>query len=135
MINDSNCLIAHHIGCLTDNIEKSIQVYRQIGFENFSEIFYVKAQKVKVTFVEIRKDFYLELVEFDPQNSSLKKIYNSANPYYHVGYLVKNMEDAIAELEQHGFHLVSRFFSEAFNGKSCAFFYSPEMHLVELIEA
>lgn len=127
-------LTAHHFGCLTENIESSIFIYRQMGFQNISEIFSISTQKVRVCFIETGSNVYLELVEFNPDNASLGKIFKSKNPYYHVGYLVDNISDAILHLKTSGFYLINQFSSEAFQGRMCAFMYSPEMHLIELIE-
>jgi hypothetical protein len=128
-------LTAHHVGCLTENIGQSAEQYKTLGFKNVSEVYSIADQKVKVCFIEIRDDFFLELVECSPEQKGLKKILNSGNPYYHVGYKVSDFEKAIAELQQHDYRLINRFNSEAFGGKQCAFLYSPEMHLIELIEA
>ncbi|MCX6198749.1 MAG: VOC family protein [Bacteroidetes bacterium] len=127
-------LRAHHIGCLTSDMQSSIAAYRKLGFQNISEVTFVSSQKVKVCFVEIKQGFYLELVEISETNHALQKIFKSNNPYYHVGYLVDGIDVCIADLELEGYHIVSQFDSEAFDGKRCAFMYSPEMHLIELIE-
>ena len=127
-------LVPHHVGCLTLDIEKSATVYENMGFPNRSEEFAIKSQQVKVCFVEIGKNFFLELVEFSQDNPTLSKIFKSNNPYYHLGYLVASIATAIQQLEGQGFYLVNQFNSEAFKGKPCAFLYSPEMHLIELIE-
>ena len=126
---------AHHIGCLTEDITQSLLHYKSLGFESISEIYPIAAQKVNVCFVEIQSNFYLELVEFHPENAALKRIFKNSNPYYHVGYLTENVPTAIKMLENEGFRLVNQFNSEAFKNKLCAFLYSPEMHLIELIEA
>ena len=125
---------AHHVGCLTQNIHESIVVYASMGFGKVSEIFNINAQNVKVCFIEIRENFFLELVEFDEDNHSFSKIFKSKNPYYHIGYLVENIVSTIQQLENEGFRVINQFNSEAFNGKLCAFLLSPEMHLVELME-
>ncbi len=127
-------LTPHHIGCLTDNIKKSISTYEKMGFSAKSEIYFVSSQNVKVCFIEIRNLFYLELIEFSKENHSLNKIFKTGNPYYHIGYQVGNIQSAISELQAQGFYLVNQFSSEAFQGNLCAFLYSPEMQLIELIE-
>jgi len=128
-------LTAHHIGCLTENMAHSISHYQTMGFTNISSVYLIASQKVNVCFVEIKNGFYLELVEFLPDNTSLKRMFKNSNPYYHIGYLVQDISATIQLLQAQDFRLISQFNSEAFNGKFCAFLYSPEMHLVELIEA
>ena len=125
----------HHIGCLTENITETLHTYtHMLGFKKVSEVIAVEAQQVKVCFIETAPGVFLELVEPGGDNAALKKILKSKNPYYHTGYLVDNMPLAIEQLQQEGFYLVNRFVSEAFDNRECAFLYSPEMHLIELIE-
>jgi methylmalonyl-CoA/ethylmalonyl-CoA epimerase len=128
-------LAVHHFGCLTKNMDASIETYKSMGFTNASEIYVIKAQNVRVCFIAIGNNVFLELVEFTDDSAALKALFKSKNPYYHVGYLAEDIRSTIAELVAKGFYLVNEFSSEAFNGRTCAFLYSPEMHLIELIEA
>ena len=126
---------AHHIGCLTKSIENSIGIYSSsLGFKTISEIYTIHDQKVKVCFVEITPSFFVELVEPIGENPALNKILKSGNPFYHIGYLSDRFEEDIARMVSDGFYQVNTFISEAFLGKKCAFLYTPEMHLIELIE-
>lgn len=134
MTPDQSELNAHHVGCLTKDIGKSIGVYREMGFQNISDIYSISSQSVNVCFIEIRKGFYLELVEFSQGNSSLERIFQNGTPYYHVGYTVENMDSTICLFQKRGFWILNKFHSEAFNGRLCVFLYSPEMHLIELIQ-
>lgn len=125
----------HHIGCLTENIEESLRIYsNSLGFKKASAITAVSSQQVKVCFIEMNTGVNLELIEPTGDNKSLEKILKSKNPYYHIGYLVDDIAAAIEQLQQDGFHLVNRFHSEAFENRSCAFLYTTDMHLIELIE-
>lgn len=125
----------HHVGCVTNNMAESINSYKNsLGFRNISEVYEIKNQQVKVCFVETGPGIYLELVEPLGEGASLKKIMKSNNPYYHIGYLVDNVQLAIEELQKDGLYLVNSFRSEAFRNKYCAFLYTTNMHLIELIE-
>ena len=77
---------------------------------------------------------YLEFVEAIGESSILKVMKQRKVKYYHVGYLAKNVEAAIEELSGRDYKHVSTFSSEAFAGRKCAFLFSPEMHLIELVE-
>jgi methylmalonyl-CoA/ethylmalonyl-CoA epimerase len=128
-------LCFHHIGCLTENIEISIANYvKDFGFNLPNQIFTITNQQVKVCFIEIGPNSFIEFVEPMGDNPSLKKILKSKNPYYHIGYLTSDITNSINDLISCGYFLVNRFHSEAFNNKECAFLYSTEMHLIELIE-
>jgi hypothetical protein len=116
-------------------MEESIEGYRgALGFARISEVFSITEQQVKVCFIETGPGAYLELVQPTGENAHLKKILKSKNPYYHIGYLVTNIEESIAKLVSEGCYFVSKFQSEAFQQKWCAFLYTKEMHLIELIE-
>src|SRR5436305_15001541 len=91
----------HHIGCLTDNMEESIAGYKEgLGFTNISAIYSIAHQQVKVCFIETGPGAFLELVQPTGDNAVLKKILKSRNPYYHIGYLVTNIEECIKNLQQ-----------------------------------
>jgi methylmalonyl-CoA/ethylmalonyl-CoA epimerase len=125
----------HHIGCLSVNILETLATYSAMGFNNVSEIFTITNQKVKVCFVETAPEAFIEFIEPIGDNPTLQKILKSGNSYYHVGYTTPNIDRSIDMLEDNGFRLVNTFYSEAFHNKRCAFMYSPEMHLIELIES
>jgi methylmalonyl-CoA/ethylmalonyl-CoA epimerase len=126
----------HHIGCLTENIEESLKNYVDIlALKKASEIITISSQQVRICFLETAPDIYIELVEPIGENATLRKIIKSRNPYYHIGYLVNDISAAIEQLLEQGYYLVNRFASEAFNNRECAFLYTREMHLIELIES
>jgi catechol 2,3-dioxygenase-like lactoylglutathione lyase family enzyme len=128
-------LTFHHIGCLTMNIEESIKLYCQtLGFKVPIKIYTIIDQQVKVCFIEIGIGSNIEFVEPIGENKTLKKIAKSKNPYYHIGYKVMDISKTINQLTAAGFYLVNRFYSEAFENKECAFLYTSEMQLIELIE-
>ena len=130
-----NHLVLHHLGCATENIEASKKVYAEtLGFSNISETILISRQNVKVCFIETAPGVFIELVEATGENAFLKKILKSNNPFYHTGYLTNDIDSTIEKLLQQHCHLVNRFESEAFGNRECAFLYTPEMHLIELIQ-
>ena len=134
-VNSFYGLQFHHVGCLTESIEESLSIYRTTaGFAQSSPVFDIKSQQVKVCFVETAPGIYVEFVEPAAENATLRKIFKSKNPYYHIGYYTSNIESAIAGFLEAGGYLVNRFHSEAFENRQCAFLYTPDMQLIELIE-
>ena len=128
-------LIFHHVGCLTRNIAQSVLFYKeQLGFRHISEVIGIASQQVKVCFIETGPGIFLELIEPVGDNAALGKMLKNNNPYYHIAYRVNDMGTMIEKLQKAGCYLVNRFFSEAFGNKECAFMYTPEMQLLELIE-
>lgn len=130
-----NELIFHHVGLLTEDIENSIDQYtRLFGQKNISEIVTVETQKVKVCFVKNGVESYIELIQPTSEDSVVYKLLKRKINYYHVAYYVSDIHATVARLEQLGYKPMEFFSSEAFGGKACIFLFSPETHLIELIQ-
>ncbi len=124
----------HHTGLLVKDINSTIEFYKNtFGFTEVSEIFQITNQKVKVCFIKNGTDSFLELVMPEEENEAMYKMLEKKVNYYHVGYKVDDFDQALKTLEE-GTILLNTFNSEAFDGKRCAFVYSREMHLIEIIE-
>jgi methylmalonyl-CoA/ethylmalonyl-CoA epimerase len=125
----------HHIGLLVENIEDSIANYSVLfGKENFSDIMTVNTSKVKLCLIKISEETYLELVQPMGEDSSVYQLLKKKNTYYHMAYKVKVIRNTVDQLEQLNYKHLEYFNSGVFNGKLCIFIYTPEAHLIELIE-
>ncbi len=125
----------HHIGLLVKDINVSIQHYSELfGTENISKLYRIDSQKVNVCFVTIGDGSYIELVEPLGELSPVYNLLKKRTSYYHMGYKVENIEISISKLEAMNYKTMEIFDSEAFDGKRCVFLFSPEAHLIELIE-
>lgn len=127
----------HHIGCIVTDTGEAIENYRNLmgGTLNVSPVYSITDQKVSVCFLEMANGVFLELVQPHDPESSLARINRKKGVnFYHLGYKVGDIDQKIEALQKDGYHMVSTFFSEAFEMKKCAFLYSPEMHLIELIQ-
>lgn len=121
--------------CLTRDLDKTLALYiNQLNFTKVSEPIEVSSQQVKVCFIQTADGPLVELIQPTGNNKTLSKTLNSDNPYYHVGYTTKNIDDTIEHLLASGFYMVNSFLSEAFENRKCAFLYTSEMQLIELIE-
>jgi methylmalonyl-CoA/ethylmalonyl-CoA epimerase len=125
----------HHIGTLTESIDDSLEIYQKL-FDSGkpSEKIFISSQGVYVCFVEMDGGGLIELVESVDEDSIVARMKKKGFTYYHIGYTVSNIEKTIDELQEMNFKFLNIFNSEAFAGKKCAFLYSPDMHLIELIE-
>jgi len=129
-------LVFHHIGCLVENIEDSLGIYTKLyQTAPVSDKIFISSQGVYVCFIEMPGGGLMELVEPVDEDSIVARLKRKGFTYYHIGYMVADMDVALAELDTMNFKFLSVFHSEAFNNRRCAFLYSPDMHLVELIEA
>lgn len=131
-----NGLQQHHIGCLVESIEE-FQKENTIIWKasDYSEVFSIKAQDVKVCFINQPGGIKIELVEPGPNNKSLTKMLERGVSYYHLAFSSAAYDETVKTFEQANCRQLSEFSSEAFNGNRCCFFYHPQLKLIELIES
>ncbi len=128
-------LYFHHVGTVVDNMASAIKNYSDLfGPDSISAIIKVESQKVNVCFVRMADESFIELVEPYSEESVVFKLLKKRVTYYHIGYKVDDITATATELEQMDYKPMEYFFSEAFEGKRCLFLFSPEAHLIELIE-
>jgi methylmalonyl-CoA epimerase len=125
----------HHVGTLVDDMESAVLNYKNIfGHNCASQIIRIETQKVDVCFIQIADNSFIELVQPYSEDSKVFNMLKKRVTYYHIGYKVDNITEAVAELELQDFKAMEYFSSEAFEGKRCIFLFSPDAHLFELIE-
>lgn len=125
----------HHVGLLVENIEISITHYSELfGKINISDVIVESSQKVKVCFVKISESSFIELIEPISEDSVVHKLLKKRITYYHIAYKVRDIHKMVDRLEKLNYKALEFFNSEAFNGNLCIFLYTPEAHLIELIE-
>ncbi|MBD0780017.1 VOC family protein [Maribacter sp. ANRC-HE7] len=133
--NSSFGLDFHHVGVLVTDIVSSLEHFSVVfGKESISEIYEVSTQKVKVCFVKNGENSFLELVQPLGDDSVVSKLLKKRITYYHVAYKVIDIRHSIHQLEELNYKSLDVFNSEAFEGKLCAFLFTPDGHLIELIE-
>jgi len=126
----------HHIGCAVESIESSLQTYKKLfGFGEISEIYTLEDIGIRAGFVELGRGIYLELIEPIRQDSPVKSYLKKGITYYHLGYKVKNVDKVIEELLENNFKFVVSLYSPAFENRKCAFLYTPELQMIELIDS
>lgn len=125
----------HHTGCLVEDLEIEKKYYREfLGFSVGDNI-YIREQKVTVCFVTLGTDIFLELVQPAEDNQSLRRMIQKGITYYHIAFVSDNFESEFQRLIKNDHLIVSKFRSEAFNNRWCAFFLTPDRKLIEVIEA
>jgi methylmalonyl-CoA/ethylmalonyl-CoA epimerase len=129
-------LVFHHIGILVGNIEGAIGNYEKIfGKFNISEVYAIESQNVKVCFIGITSSAYIELIQPLSENSVVSKLLKKNISYYHIGYEVDDIEREVEKLIELNYKPFEYFNSEAFDGRKCIFLFSPDAHLIELIQS
>ena len=125
----------HHIGCLVKSIDSFKTENKDIWIaKDYSEVFTIEMQDVKVCFIHNTGGVLIELVEPGIQNKPLIKMLAKGVSYYHLAFISESYEDSINNFKNAGCHQLSEFSSEAFAGKRCSFFYHSQLKLIGLIE-
>jgi methylmalonyl-CoA epimerase len=125
----------HHIGLFVKDLDEAIKNYTLLfGSENISEIYIIASQNVKECFVKNGVNSYIGLVAEHLENSVVKNFTKKGIGYYHIAYKVENINTAVTQLEKINYKTLKPFNSEAFSGKQCVFLFTPDGHLIELIE-
>jgi len=124
---------AHHIGCAVKEFAASYATYGSaLGLTRRTRSFDVSRQDVRVCFVELVNGFYLELITALNEKAKLASFLKTG--FYHLCFLVDDLNAARVQLREKKFYPLPEFQSEAFAGHRCQFFLTPERHLIELAE-
>jgi hypothetical protein len=126
----------HHTAIVVKDMELSRSLYGQLfGDRNLSQVFNVTSQGVLVSFVQIGDNCFIELVQPSSDDSPINRLLSKHVSYYHMAFVVDHFDDTVKRMEQLNYKMLTPFHSEAFANKRCIFCYSPDAHLLELIEA
>lgn len=91
----------HHIGIVVPNLEIAVSGYS--GTFDFNETtlpFEDRAQRVRVAFVGIGGDTWLEFIEPVGENSPVKQFLSKTRGgYHHIAFEVADIDGAVRELE------------------------------------
>jgi len=125
----------HHIGCLVESIDSAREHYLPLlGDQKTSEKIHISSQNVTVCFLKMTDGLFLELVEPQTEDSPLSKLIKKGTSFYHLGFMADDLKLSTDELLSKNYKHVESFESEAFENRTCTFFMSPDMQLIELIQ-
>lgn len=123
----------HHIGCAVKVLDGCQRIYASaFGLNRRTRSFDVRSQGVRVCFVELVNGFYLELVQPSANAAALDSYLRVG--FYHLCFLVDQLELARQQLKFLQFSPLPAFESEAFDRALCQFYVSPQLHLIELVQ-
>lgn len=124
----------HHTGCLVEDMEAALERLAPLSVGPPSEIFTIAKQSVKVCFLPLGGETFLELVCPAPEAQGLQEMLKQGQSFYHLAFKVPDIDDAVDGLTPKGYSVITCFFSEAFEGALCAFLKSSHGELIELIQ-
>lgn len=128
-------LSVHHYGFATENMERTAEVFRLLGY-HVTEPVFDPIQRVRLSFAVREGQCPIELVcdrgAEGPTNGFIAKI---GSGFYHICYEVDDIEESVKTLRQMQFFLKQKpVLATAFGGKRIAWLYHRHMGLVELLE-
>ena len=130
-----NDLKIHHYGLATNDLERSIQAFRSLGY-HVGEIITDPIQKVKLVFVSRREEPLIEIIcDLDMAGPTQQIVSKSGSGLYHLCYEVNNLDETMAKFREMGFlprHKPVP--AVAFQGRRIAWMYHRFVGLVELLE-
>jgi methylmalonyl-CoA/ethylmalonyl-CoA epimerase len=125
----------HHLGIATEDIKRSIELCRNLGFIS-GEIIRDEIQKVNICFMRKKGHPLIELIEPIDDKSPVRNIVDKmGTSLYHMCYSTKNIYLDIKKLKKENFLMVVKPVEAiAFNSKKVCFCYNKDFGLLELVE-
>lgn len=126
----------HHYGLAVKNIEKSMEVFRLLGYE-VGDVIIDPTQKVQLSFIKPPSGALIELVCDRDENGPTSRLVNKqGSGFYHVCFEVDDMEQAIKDFKCKKYSLLHQpTAAVAFDGREIAWMYHQDIGLIELLEA
>lgn len=134
----SQNFIFHHIGFVCKDIEKYKINFLPLAKNNNYLAFDDINQNVKVLFIEMIGGYKIELVQILNNNlyCPIKKyITTNISGYHHICYEVESIDNAIIDLKESGFRLISKT-ENGFENRTITFFIpklQPDGPLIEIV--
>ena len=126
-----------HVGVAVTDLEKSIELYKAMGFE-FHGTEIVEDQKVKTAFFKIGESMIELLAATDPASPIAKFIEKNGNRggIAHMAINVTDVESKLKELKNKGFQLIDETPKDGAHGAKIAFLHPKSTGgvLLELCE-
>jgi methylmalonyl-CoA/ethylmalonyl-CoA epimerase len=127
----------HHVGIVVPNLDRAVADYSDaFEFQETSVPFDDKAQRVRVAFVKIGVDSWIEFIEPASSDSPVSQfLAKTRGGYHHIAFEVADIEGAVEDFQLSGAIVVCRPVA-GFEGRRVAFLV-PKLQpslLVEFVE-
>lgn len=97
-----------HIGIAVKNLDESIKYYENVLGLKCYAIEEVKDQKVKTAFFQVGQTKIELLESTDPEGPISKFIEKKGEGIHHIAFAVKNLSEALKEVETKGIQLIDK---------------------------
>ncbi len=127
-----NCTL-EHIGYITDDIAKTAESFRLLGYKA-GPVIYDDRQQTRICFLKKQQNTNIELVEPYEGNKTMQKMLKRGVAPYHTCYLVDDVNAAYEEMLDNDFTpLFKPVAAPAFNNRLICYFWKSEIGFIELI--
>ena len=123
----------HHLGVACKSINSTLQSYKNLGYEEESEIYVDTLLGIKCQFIVMQDSPRLELCEALPGNKVLDPWLASGSPIYHLAFKIDGKWDAFQRMPDEKI-VFPPTPALAFQGKNVWFTLRGNRQLVEYIE-
>ena len=110
-----------HIGIAVKNLDESIKYYENVLGLKCYAIEEVKDQKVKTAFFQVGQTKIELLESTDPEGPISKFIEKKGEGIHHIAFAVKNLSEALKEVETKGIQLIDKQPKKGAEGLNIAF--------------
>lgn len=108
-----NCFL-DHVAIASNDLEKTVKVYEDIGFTFSKEREIVESQKVKTAFAHVDENAHIEILEPTSKDSTIAKfIEKNGEGIHHLCFRVEDVKLKQKEMTEQGYRFI---YSEAFVG-------------------
>ena len=124
-----------HIGIVVNNLDVSLQIYRdQLGFRLLERVT-IAAQRVEVAFLDAGNSMVELIAPTDSESGTAKFLQNRGEGMHHVCFEVVDILAALTELKQQGLRLIDESPRQGVHGL-VAFVHPKATHgaLIELLQ-
>lgn len=128
-----NDLKFHHIGVATKSIEKELQFFLKLGYQQISDVFCDETQKIKGVFIAAPFAPTLELLENLDETGPLSGVLEKGIKFYHFAYETQDIETDLKKLVDSGAIVVRPIVNATFFEKIC-FCMLRNMMMIELVQ-
>ncbi len=134
----SQGLRLHHIGVASADARAEATHWEHVlGYRVASDLIYDPEQQVRVLFLSSGRESepLVELVEPAGEDSPVNRFIGQASRVYHVCYEVEDLGAALEQARAQGCLIVQRPVpAVAYGGRSIAWCYTPDRHLIEFLQ-